>query len=40
MTLEYAPSGLVGMLMPQANTTVEPVQHSLATRAWRWLMRG
>jgi maleate isomerase len=24
MSLEYAPSGLVGMLTPQANTTVEP----------------
>jgi maleate cis-trans isomerase len=24
MTLEYAPRGLVGMLTPQANTTVEP----------------
>jgi maleate isomerase len=24
MSLEYAPRGLVGMLTPQANTTVEP----------------
>ena len=24
MSLEYAPLGLVGMLTPQANTTVEP----------------
>jgi maleate cis-trans isomerase len=29
MSLEYAPRGLVGMLTPQANTTVEPEFNSL-----------
>lgn len=29
MTLEYAPRGLVGVLTPQANTTVEPELHTL-----------
>lgn len=37
MTVEYAPKGLIGVLTPQANTTVEPEYAILTPPGYAWL---
>ena len=37
MTVEYASKGLVGVLTPQANTTVEPEYAILMPRDTAWI---